>query len=1634
MGITTNLGQSPYWNDYTANSQYYHTLFKPSTPVQTRELNATQSMLLNQINSFGDNIFVGGTIIKGCNITKDNTTCFVKLVDTYTDGRALTVSDLIETTVISETSGLAAYVKAATQGYVATSPNLNTIFIKYLNSGTTTNVKTFQQNETLSFYNKANVLIGKVIVATDSTTTGFSYILGVDEGIIYQNGMFLNVAKQSIIVTPYNNLPDGISVGFSSPETIITAFQDPNLNDNSMGSPNYQGPGADRLKIIPTLSIANTSAVYSNNFFSIIDFVGGQPSYVNQDTQYSVIGDKMAQISDDTNGSFVIKNFTVGTGVATTSDGLSIDTNNIKVSVGTGLGYINGKRINMIGSTFTNIPKGNTVGQATSELFTTQMGNYVTVKEVAGYFDPSTPQTVSLYSANTAAISNYISKGNPVTVAGGTGSVIGTASLIGMEYVSGNFNTSNGTFNMYLTNIQMVGTNQFSSVCSIYSSIGSNVKGYADIIQPTGSTYSVLQSPNTTPLIYPLGSDAVWTLKNSLNATDTQFQYVVGSAVNFSSANSVLVPISTHIGGNDILPMSGSPIATALEPQFRIVCETSATTANIAGHVANTANSTTLNGVGTSFTTTLYPGALIYISNGVTTEYKQVNNIINDTTLVLNQSLTNAWTGAGANVAIQYQAGTLLPVSSSPITINVVSPTSFTANLNTNLATGSTFTANIIYNVQRTNALPRKKTLQTDVWVKIDCNTNPGGTTGPWCLGFPDVFQIQKVYICSGNYNTGTVLTNNWSLKNGQNDTYYGLSYLYNNGMSLTTSNQLFIQLKCFTQDSSTGLAFFSVDSYPVDDSGASGIYTRDIPIYSSAASSTSYNLRNCIDFRFYTSNTIPIVGSGAANASTLILNPANTVSFISTNMYIPAVDTPFQTSFKYYMGRYDTVGLSTSGQIQKVLGTPSVTPQPSGLIPGGMTLAYVYVPPYPSVTPDIIDTNMANTYPTTSISYHMNKRYTMADIGALEKRISQVEYYTSLSLLEQSTQNLILTNTNGQTRFQNGILADPMDNFAIANTSDISFNIAIDSTASVARPTFNQYLNNLKYNASTSVNTTLSNNGKIVSLNYNSEPYFSQQFASQQRNCAQDVTYVWNGTVIITPDGDYYPDVTVDPSVIANQDMYSNFVNLINAWNTQYATWTETGSSTTTSTSSSQSVLTNPFFHGFALNTASTTTQATTTNYQKTLLAVSESTSTTDLGSYLTSVSILPFCRPNLLKFNAYGLKPNTQVWVFVNRILMTKGDSSTYTAQTDSSGVLTSPYTLTTDQNGNIYGLLWIPPQTFHTGTLTVEILDIQNVNTQSNIITSQGSCFYYGTNISYTQNDITLQTESPQFSTYTLSNNVTTTITTSSSSNMYFDPIGQTFSILQSALPSTVQGVYLTGLDLFFANKDTNLGISLHIEPLENGYPTGEIVQNSIVHLNSSQVLTSQNASVATNFAFNAPVFLECGNYAFIVIPDGSNPNYDIWTGVIGGKDVLYQSPIYNLSSSGAMLMSSQAITWTPYQNEAIKYNFYHANFSTSSGVASFTNDNSEFCNINNVYKSMLLGDKLYFGNVSGKLTGNTLISSNIVKVTSTASLLAGSTVAIASNSNGNSIVTTISSIVNSTAFTVPNILPGFWPFIF
>src|SRR6056300_1290410 len=81
MGIDKNLNVAPYYDDFDEEKQFNRILFNPGRAVQSRELTQLQTILQNQVERFGSNIYKEGTIIKGANISELSTLSYIKLTD-----------------------------------------------------------------------------------------------------------------------------------------------------------------------------------------------------------------------------------------------------------------------------------------------------------------------------------------------------------------------------------------------------------------------------------------------------------------------------------------------------------------------------------------------------------------------------------------------------------------------------------------------------------------------------------------------------------------------------------------------------------------------------------------------------------------------------------------------------------------------------------------------------------------------------------------------------------------------------------------------------------------------------------------------------------------------------------------------------------------------------------------------------------------------------------------------------------------------------------------------------------------------------------------------------------------------------------------------------------------------------------------------------------------------------------------------------------------------------------------------------------------------------------------------------------------------------------------------------------------
>ena len=63
MAQKTNLNVTPYYDDFEEGDNFHKVLYRPGFAVQARELTSQQSILQNQIEKMGRNIFKEGAAV-----------------------------------------------------------------------------------------------------------------------------------------------------------------------------------------------------------------------------------------------------------------------------------------------------------------------------------------------------------------------------------------------------------------------------------------------------------------------------------------------------------------------------------------------------------------------------------------------------------------------------------------------------------------------------------------------------------------------------------------------------------------------------------------------------------------------------------------------------------------------------------------------------------------------------------------------------------------------------------------------------------------------------------------------------------------------------------------------------------------------------------------------------------------------------------------------------------------------------------------------------------------------------------------------------------------------------------------------------------------------------------------------------------------------------------------------------------------------------------------------------------------------------------------------------------------------------------------------------------------------------------
>lgn len=157
MPLETNLNTTPYWDDYNEDKAFHKILFKPGVAVQTRELNQLQTILQQQIERFGDHVFKSGTIVSGINFSYNSLLPYVKILDLQEDGQPVNVSSY-SNLLLRNSANLQAYVIHYESGFESKDPDMNTLYLKYINSGNTFDLNSFSNNEVLEIFSQDNII------------------------------------------------------------------------------------------------------------------------------------------------------------------------------------------------------------------------------------------------------------------------------------------------------------------------------------------------------------------------------------------------------------------------------------------------------------------------------------------------------------------------------------------------------------------------------------------------------------------------------------------------------------------------------------------------------------------------------------------------------------------------------------------------------------------------------------------------------------------------------------------------------------------------------------------------------------------------------------------------------------------------------------------------------------------------------------------------------------------------------------------------------------------------------------------------------------------------------------------------------------------------------------------------------------------------------------------------------------------------------------------------------------------------------------------------------------------------------------------------------------------------------------
>jgi len=1287
--MTTNFNVEPYYDDYSEDKKFYRILFRPGYAVQARELTQLQTILQKQIERTGNHLFKDGSMVIPGQVSFDTKLAYVKLKATYgTTDISAYVLNMIGMTIEGQTTGVRAKVVQASK---ASGSDPVMLFVKYTSNGAADELGTdqgaqreFLANEVLTtLVNEGETSYTVQIQSTNTTLNpafGESSAASVSKGVYYIKGFFVLVDDQTVILDKYKKNPT-TKVGLKIVESLIEPEDDETLLDNAQSSYNYSAPGAHRYTIDAQLSKRAIGSAETEDFIELLRVVNGKIQYIVNKTSYAVLEDNLARRTYDESGNYTVRPF--GIDVREYRD-------NYRVTWTAGTAYLAGDIIRYNNLYYVAKKSGVSLSVANPTLDTN-----CSWEETAspafnrGIYPAPTTVKKPVLDINGEPTFNLDEDGNIVSQIFTTpnATVADHLELEGKLAVG----LESGKAYVYGYEIEKFGTSYVDVQKSREIDSESNVLFSADY-----GNYVLVNNVNFAPTISSLPEvklyNAYTTTAGAIpsgtgvvevgTARVRGFEWHSGAT---SGANAYYKLFLFDIKMNQI---PGDAFGNRYTfnyhaKQFRIAGagNTSSFTADAAvlpevktGAITFTGGPTsTIIGVNTKFLTELKVGDYIFLDNSP----RRITSITSNTSLTIS---TNVGNQSGTLVLkctalLQDTTKSSLVFPLPQYAVKTASVSSYYVSdvfsVNASLASGATcsviittsggnefanpgdfgnftlfsaFDGSVVTpsaavragdNLSVTFTIPSAyastaflvyATINKEQSIGLKSKTVTTGTSTKTTkstaqakivyLGKADGIKLKSVKMATGDFTTPgsyTIdITSRYSFNGGQTSSYYGIANItLKDGQALPTAP---IQVTYEYYNHGSG-DFFTVDSYT---------NYKEVPVFA------GINLRDCIDFRprVDDSNTGEIVFSGG-------------------NDLLPKFGEDMIISYEYYLGRKSKIAINKSGDFRVVDGASSLTPSEPSDPTNSMVLYKLELEPY--------------TFTTNSTSVAItpieNKRYTMRDIGRIEQRVNQLEYYTSLSLLEQETKNLTIQDEDGFDRFKNGFIVDNFTSQSVGNPESPDYSCSVDMENGILRPFYS--MTNVDFTethtknsdrAGANINYQLT--GDVITLPYTNVSLINQPAASTAVNVNPFAVFTYIGQAELYPPFDRWFEVNRRPDIILSVEGNYNAIKTLaekagvlgtvwNAWQTQ---WTGATVSTGTNTE---------FMRGNGIRFVTTETTATNVGQSRSGIktTIKESIEMKTVDDKVLSVATIPFMRSRNILVQAKGLKPNTIFYPYFDK-----------------------------------------------------------------------------------------------------------------------------------------------------------------------------------------------------------------------------------------------------------------------------------------------------------------------------------------------------------------------------------------------